>query len=159
MLSIKLKKVTLMTNNLLRRATKALPNLFLDALRYASTGVFVFALGYGTNNLLFYLLGLSSAYATFSASIVSAISGYFLHARFSFRVRKHTWTMPAKFAVRQLVCIGLAQLVIYLCSDVLGILYLIASFLAAAASTVAAFLLARFWVFPEIKQPYEDSTT
>ncbi len=158
MLSIKLEKAKPMTNNLLRRATKALPNLFLDVLRYASTGVFVFASVYGTNNLLFYL-GLSASAATLSASAVGAVAGYFLHARFSFRVRKHTWTMPAKFAVRQLVCIGLAQLVIYLCSDVLGIFYPIASFLASAASTVAAFLLARFWVFPKIEQPYEDSTT
>lgn len=127
--------------------TKVKP-LFSEVFRYATTGIFVFSAVYAANNILFNA-GMLPWAATLSSSAVATVLGYILHAKFSFRVTKHNWDMPVKFALRQVACIIVAQVAIFVCYNIFDLNYPIASFMAAASSTVVAFLLAKFWVFPK----------
>lgn len=115
--------------------------LFEQLLRYAVVGGIAFVVDYGSLWLLTEFVGLHHLVSAAIAFVLGLVCNYLISTAWVFGESKvgNRWLEFAAFAIIGLVGLGLNELIIYLCTDVCGIHYM----LSKMVSTVLVF----FWNF------------
>lgn len=115
--------------------------LVLQFLRYSVVGGISFVVDYGSLYLLTEYAGLHYLWSAAIAFTLGLVCNYCLSTRWVFgesRV-KNKWAEFAGFALIGIGGLGLNELIIYVCSDILGIHYM--------AGKIASTIIVFFWNF------------
>lgn len=119
-----------------------------ELIRFASVGLFSFALGTGLSALFSEVLGLREEVSVAISLGILLITNFWLSARFVFRTAEHvSYRQFARFAATSALMRGSEYLLFLALFRVAGLHYLLALTAAMALSSCLKFFLYRGYVF------------
>lgn len=115
--------------------------LFVQLMRYTIVGGIAFVVDYGSLWLLTEFAGLHHLLSAAIAFILGLVCNYLISTAWVFGESKvsNRWLEFAAFAIIGIVGLGFNEVVIYLCTDILGLHYM--------ASKLVSTVIVFFWNF------------
>lgn len=127
-----------------------LKNKLLNQLmRYAVVGGVAFVVDYGSLWLLTELAGLHHLVSTAIAFVLGLTCNYLISTAWVFGESKvrNRWLEFSAFALIGIVGLGLNELIIYLCTDICGLHYMLSKIISTALVFFWNFFARRFLLF------------
>lgn len=123
--------------------------LAIQLLRYAVVGGIAFMVDYGSLWLLTELVGLHHLVSAAIAFVLGLTCNYLISTAWVFGESKveNRWLEFIAFAVIGIVGLGFNELIIYLCTDVCGLHYMISKLLSTVLVFFWNFFARRFMLF------------
>lgn len=123
--------------------------LFIQLMRYAVVGGVAFMVDYGSLWLLTEFVGLHHLVSAAIAFVLGLTCNYLISTAWVFGESKlaSRWVEFTAFAFIGIVGLGLNELIIYLCTDICGLHYMLSKIISTALVFFWNFFARRFLLF------------